>query len=299
MKMLRRTDSGALCFNSAPSIELAQLHNVVGKAPFTMGGLTVPAVRLSNDGDHCEGRFAMSKTCISCGTLKPLSEFPDRKGSKDGKRNQCNVCRSEQQAQYRQRNQVRIREYRKTYYQEHKEEAIRSAVEWNRQNPEKATEYKKKWKARNPDYQRRYHLLHIEKRRAKSNDWHYLNREHVRDLHSTWYEAHRDYAKARALEWTRKNPRQARFIRNRREARKRAAGGAFTFEQWENLKSYYDHRCLACGRQEPEIVLTVDHVIPISRGGSDDISNIQPLCGACNCRKHARIIDYRPTEVSE
>lgn len=64
MKMLRRTDSGALCFNSAPSIELAQLHNVVGKAPLTMGGLTVPAVRLSNDGDHCEGRFAM---CAFCG----------------------------------------------------------------------------------------------------------------------------------------------------------------------------------------------------------------------------------------
>ena len=37
--------------------------------------------------------------------------------------------------------------------------------------------------------------------------------------------------------------------------------------------------------------LTVDHVVPISKGGSNDISNIQPLCCNCNSKKNAKQID--------
>jgi 5-methylcytosine-specific restriction endonuclease McrA len=50
-----------------------------------------------------------------------------------------------------------------------------------------------------------------------------------------------------------------------------------------------------CAAQEPDITLTADHVVPLSRGGANDIGKIQPLCGSCNSRKHTKIVDYRPS----
>lgn len=53
-------------------------------------------------------------------------------------------------------------------------------------------------------------------------------------------------------------------------------------------------RCLSCGAHEE---LTVDHIRPLGRGGSNAIENIQPLCAACNNAKGHRVMDYRSAEV--
>lgn len=76
-------------------------------------------------------------------------------------------------------------------------------------------------------------------------------------------------------------------------ANKDGDGGEFTAGQWAGLRSATDYTCLRCGKKEPEISLTVDHIIPISKGGSSEISNIQPLCGPCNAAKQTDSTDYR------
>lgn len=76
-----------------------------------------------------------------------------------------------------------------------------------------------------------------------------------------------------------------------RRARKRSASGTYTVAEWEELCAKYGNHCLACGRDD--VPLTVDHVIPLSQGGANDISNLQPLCLSCNCSKNTRTIDYR------
>jgi 5-methylcytosine-specific restriction endonuclease McrA len=72
--------------------------------------------------------------------------------------------------------------------------------------------------------------------------------------------------------------------------RKQQAEGSFTTQEWQELLARYGHQCLCCGSQSE---LVPDHVIPLSRGGSDWISNIQPLCRVCNCEKGTKTIDYR------
>lgn len=77
-----------------------------------------------------------------------------------------------------------------------------------------------------------------------------------------------------------------RFRNMRYKIRKMECEGTHSFGDWELLKKQYGFVCPCCGRKEPEIKLTEDHIIPLSRGGSDFIENIQPLCLSCNVRKH-------------
>jgi 5-methylcytosine-specific restriction enzyme A len=47
-------------------------------------------------------------------------------------------------------------------------------------------------------------------------------------------------------------------------------------------------QCVHCGRKPPQVTLEVDHIQPISKGGSNDISNLQTLCFDCNRGKSDR-----------
>jgi HNH endonuclease len=51
----------------------------------------------------------------------------------------------------------------------------------------------------------------------------------------------------------------------------------------------YNGRCAECGAFGKGVELQVDHRIPFSLGGSNDISNLQLLCSICNKKKGSRI----------
>lgn len=81
------------------------------------------------------------------------------------------------------------------------------------------------------------------------------------------------------------------------QIRKNNVDGFFTHNEWETLKAQYAYTCPMCKRKEPDIKLTADHVIPISKGGCNNICNIQPLCRSCNSKKQTKI--YRISSNGE
>lgn len=50
------------------------------------------------------------------------------------------------------------------------------------------------------------------------------------------------------------------------------------------------YKCLKCGSLTK---LSIDHIMPISLGGDNTISNLQTLCTSCNSTKKDKFKDYR------
>lgn len=46
-----------------------------------------------------------------------------------------------------------------------------------------------------------------------------------------------------------------------------------------------NYQCKSCGKTDIETALTIDHIIPLAKGGSNEISNLQTLCQTCNQHK--------------
>ena len=86
---------------------------------------------------------------------------------------------------------------------------------------------------------------------------------------------------------------------HRYRAKKKSNGGDYTLKEWQKLKKIFKYTCPFCFRKEPGIKLTVDHILPISLGGTNYITNIQPLCHSCNSGKRDRAIKINPKGQQE
>lgn len=49
------------------------------------------------------------------------------------------------------------------------------------------------------------------------------------------------------------------------------------------------YQCQSCGKTTIETNLSIDHIIPLFRGGQNDISNLQTLCLTCNQQKSSNM----------
>lgn len=54
-----------------------------------------------------------------------------------------------------------------------------------------------------------------------------------------------------------------------------------------------NYRCRICGASSDIVELEVDHIIPVSKGGKTELSNLQTLCRDCNRGKSTRILKQK------
>lgn len=164
----------------------------------------------------------------------------------------------------------------RAYYLANRERIKASVKAWQCANHEKALGYKRKWKSDNP--------------RCWRNDKNSIPRA------KRWISNNRDKHYESVKLWRENNPeKQVSYVNKRRALKLGVIGAHFTGQQWKDLKTKYGNRCLCCGDKKK---LVADHVIPLSKGGTDSISNIQPLCHFCNSKKWVRSDDYRETSCA-
>jgi len=131
--------------------------------------------------------------------------------------------------------------------------------EYYKKNKKKFYLYGKEWAKKNPD-----------KKKASRRRWRVKNAEKNRQLANNWAKKNKDYVLHNA---------------KLQKYKRRKAVGSHTLQEWKDLKKSCNYTCQGCGLKEPEIKLTEDHIIPLNKGGTNFISNIQPLCKNCNCSK--------------
>lgn len=148
------------------------------------------------------------------------------------------------------------------------------------------TAYAKKHQKRLRKYQAKYRKAHRRKKALYLRQW----RKTHPNYDKVWRAHNRPKKNKNQQTYRLRHPEKIRVLNAVYSTRKTKAGGRFTEKQWLNLCKKYGNKCLRCNKKRK---LTPDHVIPVSKGGTSNIGNIQPLCQPCNSTKNAKSTDYR------
>jgi 5-methylcytosine-specific restriction endonuclease McrA len=194
-------------------------------------------------------------------------------------------------AEWKAANKVRVQEYKAKYNPEyhrlHREE-IRTQQQEYAGRPdvqERRREYMKGWRERNPDRLRRYGLMY----RVKNTD---RKRQYCREWEERNKERRRLRKRITARVWRADNPESLKLYRKRREARARASEQAgrptFTSADVRWRLAIQKQRCYWCKKRVGDSY-HIDHIIPLSRGGSNSRENICVACAPCNLSKGSKM----------
>lgn len=205
------------------------------------------------------------KRCSSCLRILPATAeyFPRNKNRKDGLYPQCKQCR----AAYYTKHKQHVSDRGKRYRQEHSEEKRERDREYRAKNHEA-------WLAK----KKLYRELHAEELAAKQRKY-YLEHHTERLIYKQNYNQ------------TERGIIAKRADSHNRRARRKKAPGSHTTEQLYQQFMRQHGKCFYCQveLQHARNSWHADHIIPLSRGGSNNIENIVIACPTCNRKKHDKL----------
>lgn len=141
-------------------------------------------------------------------------------------------------------------------------------------NPEPAKQRSKVWRKDNP-----------EKVILNNRQWRHANREYNSLRNFEWRKNNAQKHKDNSKKWAKNNPDKRRANNYLRRSNLKA-NGQYAINKKE-IQKLYAQMCIYCGINK---ATTLDHVIPIKRGGTHSIGNLVPACQSCNSSKNTKTI---------
>lgn len=222
------------------------------------------------------------KTCSKCGETKPLTEFPPNRATKSGIAAACKVCDRKRHAIYRENNRDKINTQAAEFRERNRDwERERSRL-YRVANPEKRKESCRRWRQNHTQEDSEYH-----------KQYRVENRLTIRQKGREYYHSNIEKERLRGKIYRRNNRVKENTKTRNYRARKRNAEGNHTVEETRDLfqrqkgKCYYCHKKLInpFTKEGKGEIAHLDHVIPLKRGGRNDIGNLVWACGFCNDSK--------------
>ena len=159
------------------------------------------------------------------------------------------------------------------------EKGMQSYIRWCK-NP-----IKKKIDKKGMEKPKAKHLAVLRAIKCLHNNPHLQERKIQRDKKYSRTEKGREINR-KALRKYRKTEKGKRNAKNYKYNLRNNKSGKIIWEEWEEKLKRLNYQCQVCGSKEN---ITIDHIIPLSKGGTNDIDNLQPLCKSCNSRKSNKL----------
>lgn len=123
-------------------------------------------------------------------------------------------------------------------------------------------------------------------RKEYRKQYYLRNREIIIKKSVDWGRKNKDKRKTAKNKWRAKNKELTNFLTRRYIYRKKNAIGRHSLEE---IKWLYDKfpTCPYCNTNKSN---TIDHIIPLSRGGTNVLSNLIAVCVNCNSKKGSKTL---------
>lgn len=241
------------------------------------------------------------KHCCSCGVVKADSEFSRDRHRRDGLKPYCKACSKAQykaaQARVVEANLLRTPDPSVTKHC-HRCETVKPVAEFgkNRARADGLNVYcrectkplSRAHRLKRPDHYyrmgRAWLAAHPEVKRAQSKRDYERRKEKINAASREYQRLNRQKVSLKAKAYRAKNKEQMRVLSRGYKARKKAAAGSHTGEDIKSMFKAQRGRCAYC-RTPLKPGYHVDHITALSKGGSNDRSNLQLLCALCNIKK--------------
>lgn len=171
------------------------------------------------------------------------------------------------------------------WYRANREKTIVRSAAWAAANPEKRRAIGRRFYHACPEKSREWGRAHTEEVRAIKKAYRAANADKLRAIRRAWIAANPEKHRARKVAYRKAHVDQFRAYTRCRRARKRNAKGVHTAADVAAQFTAQRGRCYWCGKKVGK-KYDVDHVIPLSRGGSNGPDNIVIACPHCNRTKH-------------